>query len=421
MKNIREELRSHLDALRAAGVALTMDASPALTEINGRIAQKRSELKAIFDEAGDKLDFSQVKSLGALDSVQKVEHVRGINAELDELAVKRAGIRHQLADAEDALDAQTKGDRSSERAGRKSVGDLVAESAAIKQFGMKSELDVDLKTLMTRSAGWAPESLRDPGYVPYAAAPLQVTDLFQVIGTTQAAVKYMEQTIRTNNAAERAEGDTYGEAAFVLADRTVIVESLGVWIPVTDEQLEDEPEVAALINDELPMMLRQRLDSQLLVGDGNAPNIFGVNNVPGILTQAKGADPVFDAIYKGIVKVQTTGFTEPSNVVLHPLDWQDVRLTRTADGIYILGSPTDPGPRQLWGLPVATSTNQTQNTGLVGDFANWARLRLRRGIVVERTNSHDTHFINGKQAIRAGFRCAAVYKRPSGFCTITGI
>jgi HK97 family phage major capsid protein len=231
----------------------------------------------------------------------------------------------------------------------------------------------------------------------------------------------MEQTTRTNNAAERSEGSTYGEAAFVLTERSVTIETIGVWLPVTDEQLEDEEEAAAMIDMDLPFMLRQRVDSQALVGDGSTPNVLGINNKAGIQTQAKGTDPVFDTILKAATKVRVTGRAIPNAVVFHPNDFQDLRLTRTADGIYILGNPADAAPSKIWGLTPVESDNQTENAAVVGDFANFSRMRLRRDVLVEKTNSHDTYFINGKQAIRAGIRCAFVWSRAAAFCTATGI
>jgi HK97 family phage major capsid protein len=107
--------------------------------------------------------------------------------------------------------------------------------------------------------------------------------------------------------------------------------------------------------------------------------------------------------------------------VLHPNDWQDIRLLRTADGIYIWGNPSERGPETFWGLPVVATTFQTQNTGVLGDFAQFSELALRRGLEFEVSNSHSTFFVEGKQMIRASFRAALIYYRPKAFCTITGI
>jgi HK97 family phage major capsid protein len=397
---------------------------PELREIEGRIDGLHATLKTVFEEAGPAKDFTQVKALGDGDTTAKVAELGKINSELADLMKAHKDKVVILKAAELAGDDYEQF-ASLERVGtkaRQTLGERWAKSAARLQTGAKQSFDdVDVKTLMTRAAGWAPESLREPGYVPAASAPIMLADIIPFVTTGQAAVKYMEQTTRTNNAAERAEGATYGEAAIVLTERSVTVESIGVWIPVTDEQVEDEPEAESLINLDLPLMLRQRVDLQQLVGDGSTPNIRGVNNVAGIQTQAKGADAVMDAIYKGRTKVRVTGRAMPNGLVIHPNDWQDIRLTRTADGIYILGNPDSVGPISLWGLQVAESDNQTENTAVVGDFLNYARFYVRRGIEIERTNSHNTDFINGRQAIRATMRGAMVWKRPAAFCTVTGI
>lgn len=399
---------------------------PELKETNGKIADRQAKLKTIFDEAGPSLDMAQVKSLDG-DSEAKVKAIGVLNAELADLTVKREAQMVLVKGARNAYDPALADDHvergdGSRGPARKSIGRLVAESAVrTGGIGTKAEIVGDLKTLMSRSAGWASESLRDPGYLPAASAPLMVLDLIPTLPTGQAAVKYMEQTTRTNNAAERAEGGTYGEAAFVLTERSVTVESVGVWLPVTDEQLEDEDEAAAMIDTELPLMLWQRIDLQALVGDGNTPNILGVNNKSGIQTQAKGADTTMDAVHKAITKVRVTGRAFPNAVVFHPNDWQDIRLTRTADGIYILGAPTEAGPERLFGLRCVQSDNQTENTAVVGDFANYSQIRVRRGVEVEKTNSHSSDFINGKQAIRASVRMCTVWRRAAAFATVTGI
>ena len=254
-----------------------------------------------------------------------------------------------------------------------------------------------------------------------AQRPVQVTDLVPSIPWGQAAYKYMEETTFTNNAAEAAEGGTYGEAAFALTERTSPVQKPSVWLPVTDEQLEDVDGIGAYIDLRLPFMLRQRLDGQILTGNGTSPNLRGVNNVAGIQTQAKGADPAPDAVYKAIVKVEVTGRAMPNAVVFHQTDWQGIRLLRTADGIYIWGNPSERGPEFIWGLQVVKSDAQTLGTAVVGDWANFSLLALRRGIEVQVSNSHSTFFVEGKQAVRADMRAALVFTRPAAFCTVTGL
>jgi HK97 family phage major capsid protein len=144
-------------------------------------------------------------------------------------------------------------------------------------------------------------------------------------------------------------------------------------------------------------------------------------NVAGIQTQAKGADPTPDAVYKSIVKVEVTGQAFANLVIMHPLDWQGVRLLRTADGLYIWGNPSDSGPERIWGLGVVRAQAATQGTAIVGDWANFAELSIKRGLDLQVSNSHSTFFIEGKQAVRADMRAALIFYRPVAFCTVTGL
>lgn len=411
---------------------------PALTAAEAEVTAKQKALAAIFDEAGPDIDLSKVKSLSGT-TEDKVGEIRKLNAELDdamkaleplrevEAAAARArkGIPGQREHGDGAgRDGDRKGGRDGDREA-KSLGELFVASHAYKgkkgNIGPESELDIELKTLMTTSAGFAPETTRTGRIVESAQRPVQVIDLIPQTTTRQAAVVYMEETTFTNNAAEAAEGGTYGEAALALTEQTSNVRKIATWLPVTDEQLEDEEQAAGYVNNRLPFMLRQRLDGQILVGNGTAPNLRGILNVVGIQTQAKGADPTPDAVYKAMTKVRVTGRAIPGAVVFHPTNWQDVRLLRTADGIYIWGSPSEAGPDRIWGLPVALSDAITLGTAVVGDFAGYSELAVRRGIEVQVTNSHSTFFVEGKQAIRADMRAALVFYRPAAFATVTGL
>lgn len=313
----------------------------------------------------------------------------------------------------------------------KSLGERFVESKEYEAWSPRTPLDMvmddydpkDLgkKTLMTTAAGFAPETFRIDRVIESAQRRPMVDDLIPQTTTDQAAVVFMEETTFTNAAAETAEGGSYPEGALAFTERSQTVRKIATFLPVTDEQLEDVPQIRSVIDNRLTLMIRLRRESQLLQGDGTGVNLLGFYNKSGIQTQAKGADPVPDAFYKAMTKVRHTGFADPTAMVMHPNDWQDVRLLRTTEGLYIWGSPSEPGPERMWGLPVIPTTAATENTGLTGDFQLFSELYFKRGILIKVSDSHSTYFVEGKQAIRADERAALVIYRAAAFCTVTGI
>jgi HK97 family phage major capsid protein len=128
-----------------------------------------------------------------------------------------------------------------------------------------------------------------------------------------------------------------------------------------------------------------------------------------------------DAFFKAMTKIRVTGRAIPTHHLIHPTDWQDIRLTRTADGIYIFGSPTDSGPERLWGLPVVQQDADAAGTGYVGSFQpSWISLFEKRGIDVQ-VGYVGTQFTEGKRTVRADMRAALVVFRPAAFCEVTGL
>lgn len=413
-------------------------ASKALIEKREELATKQKALAEIFADSkcdDGSYDFKKAKSLDG-DDAARLEGVRKLNDELATLngdMVKLSEIDGIAASvkAAEAASRQPAGASMHPVAGAKTatqaktLGQLVVESGALA----RKHRDIDflipegqgIKTLFETGAGWAPETLRTGKLVEDAQRPIQVIDLIPGNTTNQSAVVYMEESTFTNNATEESEGGEYGEAALALTEVSSPVRKIAVYLPVTDEQLEDVSSVQAYINNRLTFMLRQRLDSQIMVGDGTAPNISGIDDRSGLQTQAKGADPTPDAIYKAMTKVRVTGRATPTAVVVHSNDWQEVRLLRTADGMYIWGNPSESGPQMIWGLPVVLCESITEGNAYVGDYAMHSQLSIRRNVTIKVSDSHSDFFIKGKQAIRADMRVSLEVFRPEAFCKVTGI
>lgn len=405
-----------------------------LAEVRGAIDERRKKLDDLFADAGpdsQNLDMT----------TEQVDEARALNDELTELGnreqalTEMAGIRASLSDSR-KIDRQaihpTSGKDGARQVGpSKSLGEMFVESAAYQQrvhggTGPESLIEGGVSELraatMTTAAGWAPESVRVPGLVvPSAMRPIQIIDLIPPAQTSQAAVVYMEETTATNAAAERAENAAYPESTLVFTQRSKTVRSVGTSLPITDEQLDDVAQCQSYVDGRLMFFVRQRVDSQILNGNDVAPNIAGILNHADLQTQAKATDPVPDAVYKAATKVRVTGRAFPNAYITHPNDWQEIRLLRTADGVYIWGSPSEAGPERIWGLLVVQSDAIAENTGLVGDFsAAMIQLYERRGIEVQVGYVNDD-FLDGRQTVRAGLRCANVIYRGAAYCTVTGI
>lgn len=437
-----------------------------LKELREKLSARQDDLGKVFAEAktdDGQYDFRKVSDdtikscLGddLKSTAQIVEKINEKNAELDELAQQAEGLEaaEKAALQQAAREKQVKrppfagadpGNHPSVEARMKSIGEMVTGEKSYQDWakrGAANGIDfsfddvwpsdmlakgvsfntIGYKADFTTTAGWAPESVRMPGFVEATARPVQLVDIVPVSQIGQSQVVYMEETTRTHAAAETAEGGTYAESTFVLTEKTSPVTKITDSVPVTDEQLEDEAQVRSYLNSRITFGLRQRLDGQLLVGNGTSPNLRGIKNVVGIQTQAKGADPVMDAFFKAMTKIRVTGRAMPTHHVMHSTDWEGVRLLRTADGVYIWGNPSEAGPERMWGLPVVQCEADAAGTGYTGSFLPpWITAHERRGIDIQ-VGYVGSQFAQGKRTIRGDTRWALTLFRPAAFCSVTGL
>ncbi len=411
----------------------------ALVEKREAFAAKQRAIGEVMELAGKDLDFSRkpvLEKLGASDAADATQKFKSWNREAEAMGedlsraeVKAHAERYQAREADRNAPADPVIHPNGSDGRPLSWAEQFVQSKEYKQARETRHRNtipfiaegVSVKTLFETAAGYAIENVRSGLVVDKATRPIQVIDLIPAFQISQSAFVYMEETTRTAAAAERAEGTAYPESAFVFTQRSSTVQKIADSIPVTDEQLEDESTVRSLLTQRLSFGIRQRLDQQILIGNGTTPNLRGILNVSGIQTQALGADDRLAAIYKAMTLIRFTGRAVPSGAVLHPNDWQDIVLTKTSGGEYLFGNPfMGVAPMSVFGMSVALSDALTEGTGIVGDFNNFSRLDERRGVEVQ-TGYVGTQFTDGKLTLRADMRAAFTVTRPAAFATVTGI
>jgi len=297
--------------------------------------------------------------------------------------------------------------------------DILGQIAKGGRGSVSFDLATNLKTVLAVTVH-APQADRrqDTASALYFG---NVEDLFPHGSTGSKSIDYFIQTTDTDNAAAVAEGTAPTDSAFAWTLTTDPVETVSTWIPMTHEAISDNIGLQSTVTGMLAKRLQKKSNNLILAGDGNTPNPTGVFIRTGFQTQAKGTDPAFDAIFKAMTKVEVTGDAICDFVTIHPTDWQNIRLTRTTDGLYILGNPADSAPLNIWGVPVRKTTGiGSAGTAGVGD-SSYAEVVEREGVTVEVSTEHSTYFTERKVAVLLYRRFAVADYRPSAFATVTGL
>jgi HK97 family phage major capsid protein len=271
-----------------------------------------------------------------------------------------------------------------------------------------------------------------PGFVDIRQRMLTVLDLVTRIPTNSDTISYVREDVFTNAAAFTAEATattgTSGskpESALQYSRQTATVKTLAHWIPVTNRMLADAPAIRGVIDSRLLLGLDLTLESQILAGDGTGENLTGVNNVSNILTQALGTDTNIDAIFKAMIKVMVSGLLYPNATVVHPMQYQNIRLTRESQatatqGGYLLGPPGMIGTPTLWGNPLVLSLGQAVGTIDVADWSSQTMNLFDREQAQVRMGFINDQFVRNMQTLLAELRAAFIAWRPTGICKITG-
>lgn len=321
----------------------------------------------------------------------------------------------------------------------KSIGQAWVESDAYKSFrtGRRDARGVlelpgydafaGLKATLTTTGLTSYD--RQPGIVTLGQQRLTVADLLAQGETTAPVIRYMRENSLTNAAAMVAEGGLKPEATWDLAEQDSPVRKIAVTSKVTDEMFADFPQTRDYVDQRMRFMVGTTEEAQLLNGDGAGSNLRGLLATLGIQTRAVGADTLADALFKAIVDVQTVGFDEPSGMIIHPRNWQTLKLARDANGQYYGGGPFTGAygvggvvmVQTYWGLPVVATTAIPVNTALIGAFRTQCQVFRRMGIQVDAAYQNEADFKSNLVCLRAEERLALCVYRPLSLIKVTGL
>lgn len=363
-----------------------------------------AKLKAFSDKAD-----GEAKTVGQISADTKTA--------LDAIGTQQRELADRLNSIEQKATAQP------EQKGISSWGEQFIKSANYGAFagGNLNKLRVEVKNTLTGSdTNVAPQ--RNAGIVGGAFLPFAMEALLPSTTTSSNAIEFTKEASFTNSAAEAAEGAQKAESALTWSLVNMPVSTVAHWIKISKQLAADAPALAAYVNTRMRYGVNQKVDTQLVVGDGTAPNISGTYDT-GNFTAHGYSNATIAAIsttFKKLVLIRkviadlyAAGYPADA-IVLNPADWAtiEIELFTTAAG-QTLYSVNDAGQARLFGLPVIQAIGMAADTFQVGRFSEAYMIYNREGVVVEMSDSDGDNFQKNLVTLRAERRLALATEKPA--------
>lgn len=381
-----------------------------VTELNASLKTIGDQIKASAEETN-----KQMKNFGEMNAETRTK--------VDELLTKQGELSARLQEAEQKL---VNANSATQIEMPKSAGHLVVNSQEME--GVNSSFRGSRRVAVPRNAITSVDAGgnaltpadRRPGVVAGATRRMTVRDLLAPGNTNSGSIEYVRETGFTNNAAPVAENTSkpYSEIEFELA--TANVRTIAHLFKASRQILDDAAALQSYIDARARYGLLLAEENQLLYGNGTGANLFG------IVPQASAFAPEFtataetpiDRIRLALLQAALAEFPA-DGIVLNPIDWAQIELTKDAENRYIIANPADGTAPRLWNLPVVATQAQTQDQFLVGAFSLGAQIFDRMDIEVLISTENADDFEKNMVTIRAEERLALAVTRPEAFVTGT--
>ena len=370
------------------------------------------ELKDII-EAG--LAKQEVKLQAAIEKFEGQRKEKGsvdteVKGEVRELSDKFKELQSSMIDM-----AQKQTSAQGEVAHKSAAEEFVA-SQQYKDLvaGNTQRARIEVKNTVTSTGNTVFPDQR-PGVIPGSFQPLSVRQILRTIPVTSNMVNSLREASFTNSAAEVSQGAAKNESDATFEQYNVPITTVAHWLKISNQLLADAPAVVAYIETRLRDGLAQRVEAQLINGNGTSPNLSGFTDSGNFTAYTATSD---DLLVDAINRIKYTMWASgnmPDTVIVNPADWGAMERTREGSnsGTYLYGTPGMNAGMNPFGLNVVLSHYLAAGKVIVGRMSDAAVLYARSGAVVE-MGYVGNDFTNNLITIRAEERLGLGCDRPAG-------
>lgn len=388
-----------------------------LRRVEAEYKQVGVQLKQISDDLKAQAEASQkeLKKNSEL-SAETKERV-------DKLLSAQGELQARLQSAEQKL-VEVEGKGSDEPNRVLSLGNYVVQSEKFEgvDWNVTSKLSIGINAAITSldsSAGSLIIPDRRPGIVGLPQRRLTIRDLIAPGRTGSNMIEYVKETGFTNNASPVSENPTNDKPESDIDFELVQsgVKTIAHLVRASKQILDDAAQLSSYIDARLRYGLQLKEEFQLLKGSGAG------NNLNGIYTQATAyANPGvtvqnqtwIDQLRLALLQAELAEYYA-DGIVLSPIDWAAIELTKDSQNQYILANPFGLAMPMLWSRPVVATQSMDAGDFLVGAFQLGAQVYDREDANVVISTEDKDNFSKNMITIRAEERLALAVYRPEAF------
>ena len=196
------------------------------------------------------------------------------------------------------------------------------------------------------------------------------------------------------------------------------ISTVAHWIKISRQLAMDNVALAAYVDNRMRYGVQRKIETQLCVGDGSAPNIAGIfksgnYTAHGYLSGALGSTLARLVLIRKMIADSWAAGYPAEAILLNPVDFAniEIELMTTAAGATRVAVDTG-GVMRLFGVPIVQSVGVTADTVAVGAFSQAYQIHNREGVVIEMSESDSDNFTKNLVTVRAERRLALATEVP---------
>jgi HK97 family phage major capsid protein len=377
-------------------------------------------LKNQLDQFNNAIDSKIEKSNNEVVENVVVKANEIVKSEVSEMATK-------LNERLDAIEVSNKkAFESKKRMTFKGALKEAFEGGAIESLakGNSRSASFEIKADVTIGADFTGEVIpadRVPGYKFDPTRPTHIRQLLAQGSTQSDVVRFVKESGYTNGAGATAEGSTLSQSDFDMTAADANVRKIGSYFRISEEMLADTPQLTSYLSARAPEKLLEVEDTQILSGNGTAPNLSGIITDATAFAAGDLADSVdnandFDVIVAALNQLAGANYNADT-ILLNPSDFHKILLLKDTQNNYLKDQVYNGLQPVFMGVKVVLNTAIPAGDFLIGNFGVGTQLWVRDGINVEFFREDGTNVRDGFVTVRVSERVALTNYLPNAFVT----